>query len=141
MRHPTVAAALIPAAIAAPTTTERTTGPIGPEVVRTSPARSRRRERAAAASTLIELRKRFHRFMPLRRGRGSEGRLATSTLLLPEQVLRFLNLVASRIPTVLNSSRPALQAELPLGALPQRPPPGLRPAPRRRPRLQPPQTP
>jgi hypothetical protein len=47
-------------------------------------------------------------------GRGSEGRLATSTLLLPEQVLRFLNLVASRIPAVLNSSRPALQAELPL---------------------------
>jgi type IV secretion system protein TrbB len=44
----------------------------------------------------------------------SAGRTATGTVLAPEQVLRALNLVASRIPTVLNPSRPQLQAELPV---------------------------
>ncbi|HVT14704.1 MAG TPA: P-type conjugative transfer ATPase TrbB [Thermoanaerobaculia bacterium] len=44
----------------------------------------------------------------------SQGRIATPALLPPEQILRFLNLVASRIPTVLNAGRPQLQAELPL---------------------------
>src|SRR5262249_27980391 len=43
----------------------------------------------------------------------SAGRTSTDIRLTAEQILRFLNLVGSRIPTVLNASRPAIQAELP----------------------------
>ncbi|HVT61227.1 MAG TPA: P-type conjugative transfer ATPase TrbB [Thermoanaerobaculia bacterium] len=43
----------------------------------------------------------------------SQGRCATAAVVPPEQVLRFLNLVASRIPMMLNPGRPQLQAELP----------------------------
>jgi type IV secretion system protein VirB11 len=43
----------------------------------------------------------------------SQGRIAADAHLPPEQVLRFLNLVGSRLPTVLNAGRPQLQAELP----------------------------
>jgi P-type conjugative transfer ATPase TrbB len=44
------------------------------------------------------------------------GRVVTATRLAPESVTRFLNLVASRIPAVLNAGRPQLQAEMPLEA-------------------------
>ncbi|HVR10528.1 MAG TPA: P-type conjugative transfer ATPase TrbB [Thermoanaerobaculia bacterium] len=45
----------------------------------------------------------------------SQGRVAAPapTRLSSEQILRFLNLVGSRIPTVLNAGRPQIQAELP----------------------------
>jgi P-type conjugative transfer ATPase TrbB len=43
----------------------------------------------------------------------SQGRVAADARLPPEQVLRFLNLVGSRLPTVLNAGRPQIQAELP----------------------------
>jgi P-type conjugative transfer ATPase TrbB len=45
----------------------------------------------------------------------SRGRVAATTFLTPEKVTRFLNHVASRIPTVLNPSHALLQAELPGG--------------------------
>jgi P-type conjugative transfer ATPase TrbB len=44
----------------------------------------------------------------------SQGRVATGTALPADRVTRFLNQVASRIPAVLNASRPHLQAELPI---------------------------
>jgi P-type conjugative transfer ATPase TrbB len=43
----------------------------------------------------------------------SRGRLDSSTTLSPDQVYRFLNLVASSHSTVLTTARPHLQAELP----------------------------
>jgi type IV secretion system protein VirB11 len=43
----------------------------------------------------------------------SQGRVAAGVELGAEQVLRFLNLVGSRVPTVLNAGRPQIQAELP----------------------------
>jgi type IV secretion system protein TrbB len=44
----------------------------------------------------------------------SRGRVATASMLPTDRVTRFLNQVASRIPAVLNASRPQLQAELPV---------------------------
>jgi P-type conjugative transfer ATPase TrbB len=44
----------------------------------------------------------------------SQGRVPTDTRFPPEQVLRFLNLVASRLPAVVNAAHPLLQAELPV---------------------------
>ena len=43
----------------------------------------------------------------------SVGRVAAGTRLTSEQILRFLNLVGSRVPMVLNTARPQIQAELP----------------------------
>ena len=43
----------------------------------------------------------------------SQGRISTPVRLASEQVLRFLNLVGSRVPMVLNAGRPQIQAELP----------------------------
>jgi type IV secretion system protein TrbB len=43
----------------------------------------------------------------------SRGRVDTGTRLPTERVTRFLNLVASRLPAVINAGRPTLQAELP----------------------------
>jgi type IV secretion system protein VirB11 len=43
----------------------------------------------------------------------SQGRVAAPVRLPAEQVLRFLNLVGSRVPTVLNAGHPQIQAELP----------------------------
>ncbi|HVT61643.1 MAG TPA: P-type conjugative transfer ATPase TrbB, partial [Thermoanaerobaculia bacterium] len=43
----------------------------------------------------------------------SAGRVAAGAELEPKQVQKFLNLVASAIPTVINALRPQLQAELP----------------------------
>jgi P-type conjugative transfer ATPase TrbB len=43
----------------------------------------------------------------------SRGRVAAPARLSSEQVLRFLNLVGSRVPMVLNAGRPQIQAELP----------------------------
>ncbi len=45
----------------------------------------------------------------------SRGRVATSTQVPAEKVTRFLNHVASRVPSVLNASHALLQAELPGG--------------------------
>src|ERR1700730_16692029 len=44
----------------------------------------------------------------------SRGRVATASMLPTDRVTRFLTQVASRIPAVLNASRPQLQAELPV---------------------------
>jgi type IV secretion system protein VirB11 len=44
----------------------------------------------------------------------SRGRVAMATRVPADRVTRFLNQVASRIPAVLNASRPLLQAELPV---------------------------
>jgi P-type conjugative transfer ATPase TrbB len=46
----------------------------------------------------------------------SRGRVATATLLPADRTTRFLNLVASRIPAVLNAAHAKVQAELPLEA-------------------------
>ena len=43
----------------------------------------------------------------------SQGRVAAPARLTSEQVLRFLNLVGSRVPMTLNAGRPQIQAELP----------------------------
>jgi type IV secretion system protein VirB11 len=43
----------------------------------------------------------------------SAGRVATKTRLSGEQIVRFLNLVGSRVPMVLNAGHPQIQAELP----------------------------
>src|ERR1700726_1170303 len=43
----------------------------------------------------------------------SVGRVAAGTRLTSEQILRFLNLVGSRVPMVLNTARPQIKAELP----------------------------
>jgi P-type conjugative transfer ATPase TrbB len=43
----------------------------------------------------------------------SQGRVKAGVRLSSEQILRFLNLVGSRVPMVLNASRPQIQAELP----------------------------
>jgi P-type conjugative transfer ATPase TrbB len=43
----------------------------------------------------------------------SQGRISTPVRLASEQILRFLNLVGSRVPMVLNAGRPQIQAELP----------------------------
>ncbi len=45
----------------------------------------------------------------------SRGRLVTSTTLAAEKVTRFLNHVASKVPSVLNAAHALLQAELPGG--------------------------
>jgi P-type conjugative transfer ATPase TrbB len=45
----------------------------------------------------------------------SRGRIPTPTILPPEKVTRFLNHVASKIPSVLNAAHALLQAELPGG--------------------------
>jgi P-type conjugative transfer ATPase TrbB len=63
----------------------------------------------------------------------SEGRRDTGACLSPEQVLRFLHLVASSFATILTTARPILQAELPrhlfLGARLQGFVPPIAPAP------------
>src|SRR6202043_205849 len=43
----------------------------------------------------------------------SVGRVAAATRPSSEQILRFLNLVGSRVPMVLNTARPQIQAEFP----------------------------
>jgi type IV secretion system protein TrbB len=45
----------------------------------------------------------------------SRGRVGTRTLLARDQVTRFLNHVASKVPTLLNAAHALLQAELPPG--------------------------
>jgi type IV secretion system protein VirB11 len=45
----------------------------------------------------------------------SRGRVATGTVLSAEKITRFLNHVASKVPSVLNAAHALLQAELPAG--------------------------